>query len=127
MQNRQFLKAKMAATLLIAALCAQASASWVYFHNDSGASGMVDVYVDGRPVFTNIPPDNFMMFPRAIEAGQHEIVVTRHGQAPGLNELAHKMMEVQYANAYTLKLGMNNGPSDPTNVAVSMDIRSPHR
>ncbi|GGK34503.1 hypothetical protein GCM10008955_30650 [Deinococcus malanensis] len=126
MQNRKSMKATMIASLFVAALSAPASASWVYFHNDSGASGPVDVWVNGVLMFTNIPPDNHMMFPKTMPAGMHEVVVTPHKVASSVKTLARKTVEVQYADAYTLKLGMNDGTFNPTNVAINLDIRSHH-
>ncbi|WP_049760427.1 hypothetical protein [Deinococcus deserti] len=124
MQNRKSLKATLIATLFVASLSPQGSAtSHLFFHNDSGASGMVDVYVNGNLLYSEISPDNHMVFPKTVEAGTHEFVVTRHKVAPGVKDLARKMLEVQYADQYTLKLGMKDDTLDPTEVTVSLDIR----
>ncbi|SMB77861.1 hypothetical protein [Deinococcus hopiensis] len=101
------IKAILLSTFVAATtLTTGASATPVYFHNDSGASGVVDVYVNGQLVFDDVFPDNSMMFPKELLAGEHEVVVTPNYLKPGEQDLMRTTLTVPEAGfenyAYTM-------------------------
>ncbi|SMB94597.1 hypothetical protein [Deinococcus hopiensis] len=93
-------------TALFAATTAglPASAAPVYFDNDSGASGVVDVYVDGQLVFDDVFADSAMMFPRELARGKHEVVVTPFYLKLGQGDVMRASVNVSDDRAYTLRL-----------------------
>lgn len=104
MRTPKTLKALLLSALVATAVTA--SAAPVYFENDSGASGVVDVYVDGQLVFNDVFAGSSMMFPREIAAGPHEVVVTPFYLAPGQADVLHTTIDVPLdAGNYTLTLG----------------------
>ncbi|MFD1734405.1 hypothetical protein ACFSC4_28785 [Deinococcus malanensis] len=70
----------------------------------------MDVYVDGTLVFDDIAPDNAMMFPKELSAGQHDVIVTPYNQAPGVQDVLRTTLEVEHAREYTLTLGNLSAP-----------------
>ena len=99
----------MRKALLLTALFAttaslHASAAPVYFDNDSGASGVVDVYVDGELVFDDVFADSAMMFPRELARGKHEVVVTPFYLKPGQGDVMKANINVSEDRTYTLRL-----------------------
>lgn len=113
--------------LLLSALAATAtvlptaSAAQVYFENDSGASGVVDVYVDGQLVFDDVFASSTMMFPREITGGQHEVVVTPFYLAPGQGDLLRSAVDVPQDGTSTLTLANDSD----TNV-LALDLSDGH-
>ncbi|SMB78415.1 DUF4397 domain-containing protein [Deinococcus hopiensis] len=103
------LKALMLSALIATtALFTSASATPVYFSNDSGQSGVVDVYVDGQLVFDNVFADDSMMFPRELSAGQHNVVVTPNYLPLGEQDILRTTLTVPEETAgntaYTINL-----------------------
>ncbi|ACO47497.1 DUF4397 domain-containing protein [Deinococcus deserti] len=106
MRNLTTLKAFTVSALLTAStLFVNASAAPVFFHNDAGASGIVDIYVDGTLVFDDIAPDNAMMFPQELASGRHEVIVTPYNRAPGVQDVLRTTIEIEHASSYHLTLG----------------------
>lgn len=106
MRTPKFLKSLLLSTLLTAAVVTPAaSATPAYFSNQSGQSGVVDVYVDGRLVFDNVFPNSVMMFPRDLTSGTHQVVVTPFFLSPGEQDILHTAVTIAENGTYTLLLG----------------------
>lgn len=106
MRFPKFLKSLLLSTLLTAAVATPAaSATPAYFSNQSGQSGVVDVYVDGQLVFDNVFPSTVMMFPRDLASGTHQVVVTPFFLSPGEQDILHTAVTIAEDGTYTLLLG----------------------
>lgn len=105
MRTPKTLKALLLSALLAtAALGATASAGQAYFSNESGQSGVVDVYVDGQLVFDNVFPNMPMMFPQDLAAGTHQVVVTPFYLTPGQGDVLDTSVIIPDDGTYTLTL-----------------------
>ena len=121
MRIPKFLKPLLlAATLAIPAALSSASAASVYFENDSGQSGRVDVYVDGQLVFDNVFPATNMMFPRDIASGTHQIVVTPSNEAVGQQDVLRETVNIGNDGTYTLSLGQDQTAEGYGTVALDL-------
>lgn len=106
MRSPKFLKPLLLSALLTAAVASPAaSATHAYFSNQSGQSGVVDVYVDGQLVFDNVFPNAVMMFPRELASGTHQVVVTPFFLSPGEQDILHTAVTIAEDGTYTLLLG----------------------
>lgn len=125
MRTFKTVKALLLSTLVSTAILgSSASATPVYFSNDSGASGVVDVYIDGQLVFDDIFADSSMMFPRDVAAGQHQVVVTPFYLAPGQQDVLVSTVDVPASGEYTLAL---TPTTDTYNVpTLTLDLSSGH-
>lgn len=107
-------------TALFATAGLSASAAPVYFDNDSGASGVVDIYVDGQLVFDDIFADSAMMFPRELAPGRHEVIVTPFYLKPGQGDVMRAGINVGADSMYTLRLA-------PDGDALALKLSAGHR
>lgn len=106
MRSPKFLKPLLLSALLTAAVASPAaSATHAYFSNQSGQSGVVDVYVDGKLVFDNVFPNFVMMFPRELAAGTHQVVVTPFALTPGEGDILQTTVTIPEDGTHTLLLG----------------------
>ncbi|SMB78399.1 hypothetical protein [Deinococcus hopiensis] len=114
----------LSAFIATTALTTSASATPVYFSNDAGASGVVDVYVDGQLVFDDVFADSSMMFPKEITAGKHDVVITPNYLALGEAGILHASITVPETDgedgAYTVTL------TPDTNELLTLDLTSGH-
>lgn len=109
--------------LLLAALCAPAlapaQAARVYFLNDHGQSGLVDVYLNGVLLFDNMFPAFPTMFGHDLPPGKHTFVVTAYNVPPGPANLLETELEVARWGDYTLKL---SGDTDLNAPALALTL-----
>ncbi|GBF08008.1 hypothetical protein DAERI_210004 [Deinococcus aerius] len=122
MPTPKTLKALLLPALLTAAVTLPAaSAAPVYFENGSGASGVVDVYVDGELVFNDVFADSAMMFPRDIAAGPHQVVVTPFSLAPGQADVLDTAVTIPDDGTSTLTLGPGQDDLGRDVLALSLE------
>ncbi|MCP2012975.1 hypothetical protein L1280_000103 [Deinococcus sp. HSC-46F16] len=104
--------------LLLAALCAPAlapvQAARVYFLNDHGQSGLVDVYLNGVLLFDNMFPAFPTMFGHDLPSGKHTFVVTAYNVVPGPANLLETELEVAQWGDFTLRLSGDTDLNFPT-------------
>ncbi|WP_019587690.1 DUF4397 domain-containing protein [Deinococcus apachensis] len=124
MRTPKTLKALLLSALVAtSALAVTASAAPVYFENDSGASGVVDVYVDGQLVFNDVFAASTMMFPKEISSGSHEVVVTPFYLAPGEADVLRTTINVpaDENSSYTLALATTQNDLEQDVLGLSLD------
>lgn len=113
-----------AAVLVLGGPAARASAvnapAQVYFVNESGPSGLVDVFVDGQPVFEDMFAFSPSMFARPVAAGAHQVVITPAGQTPAQHTLLRKTVELNAGATYTFRLAQ--GSDDFNTPVLSLDV-----
>lgn len=86
-----------------------ATASQVYFSQNSGPAGMIDVYMNGRLMAANVFPGTISFFPMELAPGTYTFVVTRHGAPVGTANLISKDMTVAAAgHRYVLIFSPDN-------------------
>ncbi|SMB79743.1 hypothetical protein [Deinococcus hopiensis] len=112
------IKTLLTAALFATTLGARAFAAPVYFENDAGASGVVDVYVDGRLAFNDVFADSDMLFPRELTAGAHQITVTPFYLAPGQGDLLSTTVEVTDEGPQTLTFAASTDEFDAPTLAL---------
>ncbi|WP_027483419.1 DUF4397 domain-containing protein [Deinococcus pimensis] len=118
------LTATAAVTLAVTASAAPLDSAQVYFSSNTGAAGLVDVYVDGQLVFDNMFSGAPTMFAQGLSAGEHTVVVTPADAALGRRDLASSTIEVAGGGTYTLNFADDN--SDATNTLyVELDAGTP--
>ncbi|GAA5534190.1 DUF4397 domain-containing protein [Deinococcus aluminii] len=107
MRTPKTLKALLLSTLFVTAtLAATASAAQVYFENGTvGVTQPVDVYVDGNLMFADVATDSLTLSPQQLAAGQHQVVVTPAGLAPGQQDLVSQTINLASDSTYTLTFG----------------------
>ncbi|SMB78377.1 hypothetical protein [Deinococcus hopiensis] len=122
---RNFKALLLSAFIATTALTTSASASPVYFDNDSGQSGVVDVYVDGKLVFDNVFADSSMMFPTDITAGKHDVVITPNYLALGEADILNTSIDIPETDpdtgAYTVTLTTGTDDLDVPELGLSID------
>ncbi|WP_052351591.1 DUF4397 domain-containing protein [Deinococcus pimensis] len=126
------LKTLLAALTATAAVSFAATASaapldqaQLYFASDTGAAGLVDVYVDGQLVFDDIFSGSPTMFAQTLTSGEHTIVITPADAALGQRDLLSDTINVASGMTYTLNLAQDNGSSASGDLYVSLDAGAP--
>lgn len=123
--KRLFAAAAIAASLTGTAALAQSDQpgqAQVYFENDLSTDGAYSVYVDGNKAFDGVFTSSFTQFPVAIPAGQHTVVVTRSYNAPGVNDLISKAVNVSDGGTYTLTVADNTTADVATGIVSGYDL-----
>ena len=106
---------------------AQANSTQVYFSNDSGPASVVNVYVDGQKLFSNVFAADATSFPVALTPGAHTVVVTPNYLAPGVKDIVSQTVNVPAAGGtYTLALAdSTDDASNLSGYSLSLDSGTP--
>ncbi len=106
---------------------AQANGTQVYFSNESSPASVVNVYVDGQKLFSNVFSADATTFPVTLAPGEHTVVVTPNYLDPGVKDIVSQTINVPAAGGtYTLALGdTTNDAADLNGYSLSLDSGTP--
>lgn len=112
---------------LVGLASAQAQSAQLYFSNASGPAGVVNVYVDGQKLFSNVFAADATTFPVTLTPGEHTVVVTPNYLEPGVKDLLSQTINVPAAGG-TYTLALADSTDDATNLSgysLSLDNGTP--